>query len=432
MPREILILEQFRIEEAREGLIHLVFDMPDRSMNVFSNAAIQELGRFSAWLKQTDVRGVVVRSGKASAFCAGADLGELGAAYDMIVAAPEAERFQLAFDHFFPLSQAIRGLETSGKPIAAAIGGLALGGGCELALGTHHRVLVDTPKAALGLPESLVGLLPGGGGTQRLPRLIEIDRALPILLAGARLSGRGALEAGLVDQLVPDGEEVAAAERWLLSTTEAIQPWDRPEWTSAAPAAASTRVAKARRQVLSETLGHQPAPLAILDCIEQGLPLPFDDAIRTEMSLFSKLIQRREPRNMIRTLFIGKLDYERDVRAGSLAAAVEHAIAALSQASREAVVRGGPSLAAAGFVAAGDERPGPVQEVVGQGYWIDGGDDDPRRAVARAALMPLVGLAKQLAAELTDAEKRRVDFAMVSQAGFPAYLGGPIAFAETR
>src|SRR5260370_19586143 len=153
----------------------------------------------------------------------------------MIVAAPEAERFQLAFDHLFALSQAIRALETSGKPIAAAIGGLALGGGCELALGTHLRVLVDTPKAALGLPESLVGLLPGGGGTQRLPRLIEIDRALPILLAGARLSGRGALEAGLVDQLVPVGEEVAAAERSLLSATAAIRPWARPESTSPVP-----------------------------------------------------------------------------------------------------------------------------------------------------------------------------------------------------
>src|SRR5260221_3244724 len=130
MAMEIPILEQFRVEDAREGLIHFVFDMPARSMNVFSNAAIEELGRFAAWLKQSDVRGVVVRSGKASAFCAGADLGELGAAYDMIVAAPEAERFQLAFDHFFSLSQSIRALETSGKPVAAAIGGFALGGRC--------------------------------------------------------------------------------------------------------------------------------------------------------------------------------------------------------------------------------------------------------------------------------------------------------------
>jgi 3-hydroxyacyl-CoA dehydrogenase/enoyl-CoA hydratase/3-hydroxybutyryl-CoA epimerase len=187
------------------------------------------------------------------------------------------------------------------------------------------------------------------------------------------------------------GELASAAERWVLSATEAIQPWDRADWTSAAPEAVSTRVAKARRQVLTETLGHQPAPLAILDCIEQGLPLPFDDAIRTEMSLFSKLIQRREPRNMIQTLFVGKLDYERGVKAGSLSGTIERAIAALSQASREAIIRGGASLAAAGFVVAEGERPGPVQEVVGQGYWIDGGDDDPRRAVAREILAPLVG-----------------------------------------
>src|SRR6202023_1331591 len=135
-------------------------------------------------------------------------LTELGVAYDMIMQTPPNARFNAAFDHFFRLSLAIRALETSGKPVAAAIAGLALGGGCELALGTHYRVLVDTPNAALGLPESLVGLLPGGGGTQRLPRLIEIEKALPILLAGARLSGRGALEAGLVDQLVPAGDEV--------------------------------------------------------------------------------------------------------------------------------------------------------------------------------------------------------------------------------
>ncbi|KAK0349513.1 hypothetical protein LTR94_032812, partial [Friedmanniomyces endolithicus] len=133
--REILSLkggDKFRLEPARQGLVHLVFDMPDRTMNVFTNAAIHELGRISAWLKTSDIRGMVVRSGKASAFCAGADLGELGVAYDMIMSAPPRDRFRVAFDHFFPLSQAIRGLETAGKPVAVAIAGLALGGGCEL------------------------------------------------------------------------------------------------------------------------------------------------------------------------------------------------------------------------------------------------------------------------------------------------------------
>src|SRR5712672_1773267 len=211
-------LRQFRVEIRANGLAHLVSDAPDRSMNVFSNAAIHKLGEFCRWLAASSVRGVVIRSGKASAFCVGADLTELGSAYDVIVQSMPSARFNVAFDHFFPLSAAIRALETAGKPVAAAIAGLALGGGCELAMGAHYRVLSNDPRAALGLPESLVGLLPGGGGTQRLPRLIGIESALPLLLEGRRLSGVTALKSGLVDALVAPGDEVAAAERWLLST----------------------------------------------------------------------------------------------------------------------------------------------------------------------------------------------------------------------
>src|SRR5260370_5493190 len=185
-------LEQFRLEFKDNGLVHLVFDAPGRTMNVFSNAAIHELGVFGRWLAESDARGVVLRSGKDTAFCAGADLTELGVAYDMIMQTPPHARFNAAFDHFFRLSLAIRALETSGKPVAAAIAGLALGGGCELALGAHYRVLVNDQRASLGLPESLVGLLPGAGGTQRLPRLIGTEAALPILADGARLSREGA------------------------------------------------------------------------------------------------------------------------------------------------------------------------------------------------------------------------------------------------
>jgi 3-hydroxyacyl-CoA dehydrogenase / enoyl-CoA hydratase / 3-hydroxybutyryl-CoA epimerase len=210
-------LEQFRLEFQDNGLVHLVFDVPGRSMNVFTNAAIHELGAFASWVGESDVKGVLIRSGKASAFCAGADLTELGVAYDMIMEAPPRNRFNVAFDHFFPLSAALRAIETCGKPVAAAIAGLALGGGCELALAAHYRVMVDDPKVAMGLPESLVGLLPGAGGTQRLPRLIGAEAALPILLDGARLSGRAALDAGLIDALEAPGEEIAQAEQWLLS-----------------------------------------------------------------------------------------------------------------------------------------------------------------------------------------------------------------------
>src|SRR4030088_2213533 len=189
-------LQQFRAERTENNVLHLVFDMRGRPMNVFSNAAIAELAVFSRYLRESDVKGVVIRSGKPSAFCAGADLAELGLAYDMVMAAPAETRDRVAFDHFFRLSQALRGIETAGKPVAAAIAGLALGGGGELALAAHHRVMVDDPKVAFGLPESLVGLLPGAGGTQRLPRLIGVGKALPVLIEGGGLAGGGAIAGG--------------------------------------------------------------------------------------------------------------------------------------------------------------------------------------------------------------------------------------------
>jgi 3-hydroxyacyl-CoA dehydrogenase / enoyl-CoA hydratase / 3-hydroxybutyryl-CoA epimerase len=319
-------LKEFRAERAENNVLHLVFDMPGRPMNVFSNAAIAELAAFSEWLHGSDVKGVVIRSGKPSAFCAGADLAELGSAYELIMGAPAGARNSVAFDHFFPLSQALRRIETAGKPVAVAISGLALGGGGELALAAHHRVMVDDPRVAFGLPESLVGLLPGAGGTQRLLRLIGIEKALPVLLPvlleGARLSGQAAIAAGVVDQLVAAGEDVVAAERWVLSHETALQPWDRAGWRPADADCAAGIIDRKRGEVLADTLGHYPAPLAILDCVRQGLPQPFDDAIRTEMRIFSKLIQRREPRNMIRTLFLGRLDHDRLRKAGGIAASV--------------------------------------------------------------------------------------------------------------
>ena len=424
-------LEQFRLEFKDSGLVHLVFDAPGRTMNVFSNAAIHELGVFGRWLAQSDVCGVVLRSGKETAFCAGADLIELGVAYDMIMQTPPHARFNAAFDHFFRLSLAIRALEKSGKPVAAAIAGLALGGGCELALGAHYRVLVDDARAALGLPESLVGLLPGAGGTQRLPRLIGIEAALPILLEGARLSGEAALKAGLVDQLVPAGEEVAAAEAWLLTARTPIQPWDRVDWRAPSPPDVSRALSAVRKDVLARTLGHDPAPLAILDCVEFGLVQCFDGAIRSEMAIFSHLIQRAEPRNMIGTLFLGKTEFERLKRKNATPAFVAPVVAAVraivEQASDDA-----EALAAAGFVNAARSRVAPVRDRAAPGYWIDSAGDDPRRAEAFAVLDRIAEAVAPWAAGHTSAELQVADYAIVSETGYPAYLGGPFAFAASR
>ena len=117
----------------------------------------------------------------------------------------------------------------------------------------------------------------------------------------------------------------------MLSHPSASQPWDRPGWRPADVDDAASIIERKRESVLAETLGHYPAPLAILDCVGEGLPQPFDAAIRTEMQIFSKLIQRREPRNMIRTLFLGRLDHDRLRKAGGIPAPVEQAVAAVSE-----------------------------------------------------------------------------------------------------
>jgi 3-hydroxyacyl-CoA dehydrogenase/enoyl-CoA hydratase/3-hydroxybutyryl-CoA epimerase len=399
-------------------------------MNVFSNAAIAELGLFSGWLRQSDVKGVVIRSGKPSAFCAGADLAELGSAYDMIMAAPAERRDRVAFDHFFRLSQALRGIETAGKPIAAAVAGLALGGGGELALSAHHRVMVDDPKVAFGLPESLVGLLPGGGGTQRLPRLTGIEKAFPVLLEGARLSGQAALSAGVVDQLVRAGEEVAAAERWVLSHPLASQPWDRPGWQPADIDRAASIIAQKRETVLAETLGHYPAPLAILDCVAQGLRQPFDDAIRTEMRIFSKLIQRREPRNMIRTLFLGRLDHDRLRKAGGTAP-VEQAVTAVSEAlaggTAEATLAN--ALARAGFRGP-NKAPAFDGTIAQSAFWLETEPVTDDKRALRARLAGAYAVADKWRATFSEDQRRAADYLLVTKHGFPAYMAGAFSSAE--
>lgn len=410
-------LTQFRLDFADNGLVHLIFDCPGRTMNVFSDAAIYDIGAFAQWLTTADVAGVLIRSGKDNAFCAGADLNELGVAYDMIMASPPQRRFDVAFAHFFRLSTALRLLETAGKPVAAAIAGLALGGGCEFAMAAHYRVLVGDLRIAMGLPESLVGLLPGGGGTQRLPRLVGLQAAMPILLNGARLSGDAARTAGLVDRVVAPGEEIAAAEAWLLGNPQAVQPWDRDDQDVPTTAAIGAAVTPVREAVLRKTLGHYPAPLAILDCVEFGLPQIFDGAIRTEMTIFAHLIQRPEARDMIQTQFLAKTEYDRMRRKDALPAFVDAAIAAARAAFAE--IDDVDALAAAGFGSAGD----PKRQRTREGYWIDSAEG----VAARSAIARIDAAVAPVGAGRSNAERRLIDYAVVASINYPAYLGGPLA-----
>ena len=439
------IMREFRTKATEDGVLHLIFDMPGRSMNVFSNAAIHEIEVFAHWLSSSDVRGVVVRSGKASAFCAGADLSELGLAYDMIVSVPPEDRKRVAREHFAPIGRAFRKLETAGKPVAAAVEGLALGGGCEFALGCHHRVLADTPQTALGLPEVLVGLFPGGGGTQRLPRLIGLERSLPILLDGTRLAAAEALATGAAHQVVPAGKAVAAAERWVLGNPQPMQPWDRSDWRDPTSADISARLGPVRERVLTDTDGHYPAPLAILDCLERGFAVPMEEALAIEIDIFTDLIRRPEPRNMIQTLFLAKQDYDKRRKARDLPAFLDnisrsankalageiarHSVADVVEALRFAGFTKPPAGVEADLKKASTHAAKTSRNLSREGMWFEA-PQTPTELVAAKLLAAVAKGVSAVGASLSGSDRQLADYIVVRDVGFPSYAGGPFAVVK--
>lgn len=429
-------MANFRTSRTDDGILHLVFDMPGRTMNVFSNQAIHEIEAFANWLETSDVLGVVVSSGKSNAFCAGADLTELAQAYEMIMAAPKDQRDRLTVDHFSPIGRAFRKLETAGKPVAVAVHGLALGGGCELVLACHHRVVSAAKETQMGLPESLVGLLPGGGGTQRLPRFTGVERSLPILLAGKRFGAQDAVASGAANEIAPAGQEVAVAEAWVRSRPDPRQPWDRPDWKQPARDEVLAVTRPAREKILRDTGGHYPAELAILDCLDRGLPATMDEGVVAEIGIFKDLVQRIEPRNMIAVGFLGRVEYDRRRRKDALPAGLD----AFASKVKAAMDERTKALEAAGekariFAGIGGAAPGDASEAQAlasrQPPWFEA----PRGEVERAALSILAAGASVAATDggaFSEAERNLVDLHCQQAAGFPRYLGGPFTMLSAR
>lgn len=289
-----------------DGLCTLVLDLPGEKMNVLG-ATLSDA--FEAALRRAmaddAVKGVVITSGK-STFVAGGDLKMLGGGLDVASMAP-AEVAHL----FASLSRLLRWMETAGKPVACAINGLALGGGLEIALACHYRVVADDPRIMLGLPESQVGLLPGGCGTQRLPRLIGLAASLPLLLQGKNLSPQEALKAGVVHAVVPAEGLVEAAKAWLRAGGDAVQPWDKKGFK--VPGGGDTLTPSFRNTFIginantrANTFGNMPGPEKIAACLYEGLQLPMDKALGVEAKYFAQLMIDPVARNLIRTMFINK------------------------------------------------------------------------------------------------------------------------------
>ena len=280
-----------------DGIATLTLDMPGRSMNVLSEASIAAIAEATrAAIADDKVKGVILASGKRD-FIAGADL-------DMLLGLEGAED---VFEKMSEFQLLFREIETSGKPFVAAINGMALGGGFEVALACHHRIAAQDARARIGLPEALVGLMPGGGGTQRLPRLIGIRPALPLLLEGRKLRVEDALAAGLIDAVVPGDQLLAAAKRWLIDVGDAVQPWDKkgykiPGGGVQAKSGYETFV-PGNAMLREKTLGNYPNALAIMSAVYEGLQTVIDVGLRVETRYFTQVVRTPQAKAMIRTLF---------------------------------------------------------------------------------------------------------------------------------
>ncbi|MFN3859662.1 MAG: 3-hydroxyacyl-CoA dehydrogenase NAD-binding domain-containing protein [Caulobacter sp.] len=304
-------MENFKIEVDGDGIALVTFDVPGRSMNTLTGKVIAEIVQLVDRIRtDADIKGAVITSGKASGFCAGADLGELGGQAGGAGAdtRSEEEKLRDAFDGAFTLNKTFRALETCGKPIACALEGLALGGGLEFALACHYRVAARNPKLQLGLPESKVGLLPGAGGTQRLPRIMGAMKAAPYLLQGNPMKAEEALANGVVGAVVEPGETVAAAKAWIKDKGDPVAPWDKKDFRLPgggpySPGGGQVFI-MGNAMLRKQSYGNYPAQLNILKCLYEGLQVPIDAALRIETRYFLKTMQSAQARGMIRTLFL--------------------------------------------------------------------------------------------------------------------------------
>ncbi|MCA6125992.1 enoyl-CoA hydratase/isomerase family protein [Bradyrhizobium sp. WSM 1704] len=314
--------KNFKFETDADGIALVTWDIPGRSMNVFDELSNQELGEI---IRQTTgdaaIKGVVITSAK-EAFCAGADLSMLEGmnhAYARLLKEKGEEAAnQMLFDQSRQMSLAFRAIETSGKPWVAAINGLALGGGFEVTLACHYRVAADNPKTRLGLPEIKVGLFPGAGGTQRVPRLVPPQDAMTLLLKGEAVKLDRAKALNLIHAIVPAADLIKAAKDWIKGGGKAVAPWDEkgfklpggPVFSKMGMQMFPAGNAIYRR----ETFDNYPAARAIMSCVYEGLQLPIDAALRVESRYFTKVLRSKEAAAMIRSLFLSMQELNKGAR----------------------------------------------------------------------------------------------------------------------
>jgi len=317
-----MTFQHFKLETDPDGIALITWDSPGRSMNLIDLKVIEELGAIVEQVAgDAATKGAVITSGK-DTFSAGADLTlleSLGRVFADLAKSkgPEAAASAL-FEESRKLSQLYRRLETCGKPWAAAINGTALGGGFELTLACHHRVVAQNPRTRLGLPEVKVGLFPGAGGTTRVSRLLAPADALQFLLKGDQIRIDRAKALKLVDAIVPPADLIKSAKDWVKANPKAKAPWDAdgyrlpggPVYSKAGMMTFPAANALYRR----ETYDNYPAHRAVLQVVYEGLQLPFDLALRVESRWFAKILRSSEAAAMMRTLFVSLQEINKGAR----------------------------------------------------------------------------------------------------------------------
>lgn len=269
-----------------------------RKMNVLDEHFSNDLEKIAqSFIEDKDSKGLIITSDKDS-FIVGADIDQFA----------NIQSPKQAFDFVEHFKKVLRSLETCGKPVVAALTGTALGGGLEVALGCHYRIAVDQPNAKYGLPEVKLGLLPGGGGTQRLMRLVGMQKALELMTQGTKLTTQAAHQLGIIDAVVTDKTSlIEQAKQWIHEHPTAQQPWDAkgfkiPQGNALTPQNAQM-LSIAPAMANQKSHGNYPAITHILSCVFEGSLVDIDTGLALESRYFVACAMSQVSKNMIGTLW---------------------------------------------------------------------------------------------------------------------------------
>ncbi|WJG10632.1 fatty acid oxidation complex subunit alpha FadJ [Aliiglaciecola sp. LCG003] len=295
----------FALEVLDNGVAILTMDVPGESMNTLKMEFSEQI---SSMLDQIDgndaIKGVVVVSGKQSSFVAGADISMLASCKT----SEDAETISRGGQEIF------QRMEDMKAHFVAAIHGPALGGGLELALACHSRICSDSAKTQMGLPEVQLGLLPGSGGTQRLPRLIGIQKAMKMMLTGAPVRAKQALKYGIVDDMVPQSIllEVAIDRAQQRKPSRKQPSLDMMgKFLERTSMGRNTLFNQGKKQTLSKTKGNYPAPELIIDCIEIGMSKGIRQGMLAEARSFGQLVMTSES-EQLRNIFFATTEMKKE------------------------------------------------------------------------------------------------------------------------